>query len=91
MKTKIQTEDSRKRRDGPNWLLRLVRRVAFWCGYAVIPVAEIDAMEAEGISSACYRKHRQLCRQEDGYFNGLADAFSKKAHYFREKYLPNVK
>lgn len=73
--------------DGAKW--RCLNRLVRPFGVVVLPAAEIDVMEAEGISAASYRKHRQLCRQDDGYFNGISDALSRKAHDLREKYLPN--
>tara|TARA_S200002703_G_scaffold138379_1_gene128557 strand:+ start:220 stop:480 length:261 start_codon:yes stop_codon:yes gene_type:complete len=66
-------------------LNRLVRPL----GVVILPVGVIDTMEAEGNEAASYRKHRQLCRQDDGYFNGISDALTKKAKTLREHYLPN--
>lgn len=75
--------------DGDLWrcLNRLVRPL----GVVILPAKVIDTMEAEGNEAASYRKHRQLCRQDDGYFNGIGDALTKKAKTLRERYLQNVK
>ena len=42
------------------------------------------------MSYASMRHKDNADERSRGYFNGLADAFSKTAHDLREKYLPNV-
>jgi hypothetical protein len=74
--------------DGAKW--RCLNRLVRPFGVVILPASVIATMEAEGNEAASYRKHRQLCRQDDGYFNGVSDALTKKATVLREHYLPNV-
>ena len=75
--------------DGAKW--RCLNRLVRPFGVVILPASVIATMEAEGNEAASYRKHRQLCRQDDGYFNGVSDALTKKAMTLRERYLPNTK
>jgi len=74
--------------DGAIW--RCLNRLVRLFGVVVLPASVINTMESEGNEAASYRKHRKLCRQDDGYFNGISDALTKKATTLRERYLPNA-
>jgi len=57
-------------------------------GLVVIPIAEINHMESDGIRHYKNMPKDGKGTQDYGYFNGLADYSSKKSKQLREKYLP---
>jgi hypothetical protein len=71
-------------------LRRLVRHVAYYYGYVVVPISELDRMESDAKSdlAAAWKKSDP---RTSGYFQGMSDYASKKAIQLREAYLPNAK
>lgn len=75
-----------KARRAPAFLLqRLVRRF----GFVLLPIAEINRIEQDGIDNARARKKHKYGTEDHGYFAGLSDYASKKSEDLRTRYLPN--
>ena len=70
---------------------RFVNRLVRPFGIIILPSVVIDIMEAEGQEAFLYRKNRRLCRQDDGYYNGISDALGKKASSLKKEFLPHDK
>lgn len=70
--------------------LRLVRRCAFARGYALIPVHDIEWLEASSLANHCAQKKHPQDSWDRGYFNGLADQASKTAYKLKQYYPPNT-
>ncbi len=73
-----------------NWLGRLIRRYLFARGYALIPVHDIEWLEASALANHCAQKKHPQDSWNRGYFNGLADQASKTA-YKLKRYYPHEK
>ena len=67
-------------------LQRLVRRF----GFVLLPIAEINRIEQDGIEYMRAREKHKYGTEDHGYFSGLADYASKKSTELRNRYLPNV-
>jgi hypothetical protein len=81
------TESSRPRTAAGRCLERLVRRF----GFVLIPIAEINRIEQDGIDYMRARAKHKYGTEDHGYFAGLSDYASKKSEELRTRYLPNTK
>jgi hypothetical protein len=62
---------------------RLVRRF----GFVLLPISTIERMDYEGRCAYAAMKKPERTERDIGYFNGLADCYSRTAHDLRERHL----
>ena len=66
-----------------HWLNRFVRRF----GFVLLPISTIERMDYEGRCAYAAMKKPGRTERDIGYFNGLADCYSRTAHDLRERHL----
>ena len=68
----------------------LVRRFLFKRGFVLIPVSDVEYLEAASLAYHVAQKKRDRDSHDRGYFNGLADQASKTAYTLKKYYPSNI-
>ena len=71
-------------------LWRWVRRFLFKRGFVLIPVKDVEYLEAASLAYHSAQKKHDRDSRDRGYFNGLADQASKTAYTLKQYYPPNA-